>query len=224
MAKVSVNMAASIDGKIATAARGPVALGSPYDRRRMGEIRAAHDAIIMGAATFEAHPYLLDVKSKKLQKARMKAGKTRQPATIIISSRLRFPKGTPFEKDARAERWIFCGKKAPESRISQLRSEGIHIVQIQKLRPEPEDILGILEKVGYEKILLEGGGELNASFFERDLVDRIYLTFCPILIGGKDAPTIFEGKGFKSQFLRWKIEESRRIGQELYLTFARRDI
>lgn len=211
--RVSINMAASIDGKIATKARGPVQLGSNYDSQRMSEIRALHDVVINGASTFKAHPFPLHAKGLPLAK---------QPVSAFVSSRLDFPRNTPWEKAAGAKRWVFCGARAPLKRIEELRAKGITVVQSKKMRPGARDILKTFAKVGLGRVLLEGGGEFNASFLEEDLVDKIYLTLCPIVIGGAEAPTFVEGTGFsKKNFLKFRLKECKKRRDELYLVYER---
>ena len=233
---VSVNMASSIDGKIATKRRGPVKLGSSYDSRRMEEIRAKADAVLIGARTFLAHPYVLGIRNKKLLKGRTRRACSEQPITVVVSSNADFPQ-TPFEKgllfgekkiNARSsyqntrERWLICGKNAAKARIDRLKKSGVRVFVVNAARPSAKNILSILKKQGVKRLLLEGGGELNASFFEKNLVDRIYLTLCPILLGGRDAPSIFEGNGFPmGKFSKYHLKKCQRIHDELYLIFDR---
>ncbi len=208
---VSINMASSIDGKIASFLRGPIEMGSPFDRTRMRQLRGKVDAVIMGAKTFVAHPRPLTSGSKK-----------KQPATIIISSRLRLPKKTPWEQAHKIDRWVFCGKNASTSAIKYFESKGVQVVVCPTLRPRPKKILQTLGKAGFQHLLLEGGGELNSDFLEQDLVSRIYLTLCPLLIGGRKAPSLFEGTGFTPpHFTRWKLKENFVRSGELYLTYDR---
>ncbi len=219
---VSVNMASSIDGKVATHLRGSVKLGSSFDSRRMAEIRADHDIILMGAETFRAHPVTLTVGSKDLRVKRKQKKRSEQPATAIVSSKAQIPRITSWLKDHKVERWLFCGSKAPERRLQNFMLDGVRVAQDFRERPDPFRILGRLERCGHERVLLEGGGEMNATFFEQDLVDRIYLTLCPILIGSRQAPTIFDGEGFGPSGLScWKLREKKLHSGELYLVFDR---
>jgi len=211
---VSINMATSIDGKIATKFRGPVKLGSLYDSKRMGEIRAKHDIIINGAGTFRAYPFPL--------LAGKKAKKSSGPANAIVSSKLAIPKGSAWERAAHVEKWIFCGSEASQKKMQYFRDQGIVVAQSKKRRPTAKEILKILSRAGFNRILLEGGGELNASFMEEGLVDRIYLTFCPIIVGGSEAPTFIEGKGFlKGKFPQFFLKNMKRVKDELYLVYER---
>jgi riboflavin-specific deaminase-like protein len=208
---VSINMAMSMDGKIATKARGPVKLGSAYDSRRMAQIRAAHDVVINGASTFKAYPFPLTAKGAK-----------RQPISAIVSSRLDIPRGTPWEKEVKVERWVFCGKKAPKRTIESLRESGVVVVQSKGERPSPQEILSAFARAGKKRVLLEGGGEFNASFLEKGLVNQIHLTLVPKLVGGSESPTWCEGMGFpKGKFPRFTLKECRKVKGELYLTYRR---
>jgi riboflavin biosynthesis pyrimidine reductase len=74
---------------------------------------------------------------------------------------------------------------------------------------------------GVKKLLCEGGGELNASMFERGLVDELYLTICPVIFGGRNAPTLADGTGIErlSDARRFKLKRSERVGDELFCVF-----
>lgn len=217
--KVSINMAASIDGKIAQKARGPIKLGSAYDSRRMAEIRAEHDVVINGATTFQAHPFPLHISAKDLCKKRLRKGWPEQPVSAIVSSMLAIPRHTPWEK-SKAERWVFCGAKASYKVQKELELAGVRVVRSKSLRPTPREILKAFQSAGLERVLLEGGGEFNASFLEKKLVDRIYLTLAPLLLGGAESPTFFEGRGLK-HFQRMRLKQCRNRKGELYLIYER---
>jgi riboflavin-specific deaminase-like protein len=220
---VSINIATSLDGKIATPARGPIALGTPLDRRMMKQIRAQHDVIVMGASTFLAYPKPLLVKEPSLVRARLKKGKSAEPATAIVSSQLDIPKGSAWELDTSVERIVFCGRKAKMSVLSRLEKNGVKVVLCKGDRPSPPELLRFFASQGFSKVLVEGGGELIASFLETDLVDQLFITLCPWTIGGREAPTFFEGQGFSKQknFLGWKLKQCRKVASELYLIYQR---
>ena len=221
---VTLNMASTIDGKIAPARRGFVKLGSAYDSQRMGEIRAEADCVVMGARTFLAYPKPLKLNQPKLVKARIRKGEAAEPVTVVISSRLDIPRNTPFELAKDFPRIIFTSEKAPHAARARLEKNGVHVIVAPGTRPQSKFILNSLALLGFQRILLEGGGELNSGFFEADLVDRIYLTLCPSLLGGSEAPTIFEGKGFLDVEKRsqWKLHSCVRKKDELYLIFDRK--
>lgn len=220
--RVSINMAMSMDGKIATKARGPVKLGSASDARRMSEIRALHDAVINGSSTFRAYPYPLHVKEEDLIRERRSRGQSPQPVSAVVSSHLYLPRKTPWEKEKGFERWVFCGRESSPVRARSLEKSGVRVVRTRSLRPSPREILRAFESAGIRRVLLEGGGEFNASFLEQGLVDKIHLTLTPCVIGGKDSPTWCEGSGFHpGKFPRFRLDRCHQEGDELYLTYER---
>jgi riboflavin-specific deaminase-like protein len=74
-----------------------------------------------------------------------------------------------------------------------------------------------------ERLLCEGGGELNDALFRAGLVDELHLTVCPMVFGGRNAPTIADGLGFSriAEAARFRLEHSRRIGDEMFLVYKR---
>ena len=165
---VAINMCSSMDGKIASAKRKEIHMGSSYDRQRMKEIRRDKHAIIMGASTFRVHPQVLDVGAKKWEKWREKRNLSPQPATVLVSTTLSLPRATPWEKEREVERLVFCGKKTPKSQAKSFEKSGVKVFTCPTVRPKPSFIVRCLSQLGYKKLLLEGGGELNASFLEAD--------------------------------------------------------
>ena len=219
---VTMNMASSIDGKTAAAARGPVRLGTTYDRRRMGEIRAAADAVAVGTGTFRAAPGIHAVGSAALRRQRLRAGRAPDPASVVVSATLDFPRNTPWERRKDCERHAFCGRGAPMARRRRLERNGVIVHQARGVRPQPKWVLEQLRRWGHRHVLLEGGGVFNGAFLRLGLVDRIYLTFCPVLIGGSKAPTIFDGVGFNANSCEaWRMVAAEPRGQEVYFIFDR---
>ena len=69
--------------------------------------------------------------------------------------------------------------------------------------------------------LCEGGGELNAAMFQAGLVDELYLTICPLIFGGRNAPTLADGEGIErlTEGRRFKLRKSERVGDELFCVY-----
>jgi riboflavin-specific deaminase-like protein len=78
-------------------------------------------------------------------------------------------------------------------------------------------------KWGVQRLLCEGGGGLNDALFRADLVDELHLTICPKIFGGRDAPAIADGKGFRRlvEALPLQIKSFKRIGNEAFAVFGR---
>ena len=219
---VSTNVASTLDGKIAPAKRGPVKFSSAYDSRRMSEIRAEVDCVVMGATTYRAYPKPLLIRGDSLIRARVRKGLPAQPATVVVSSRLDIPRVTKFEKAEGIRRIVFTTRRAPAKARARLTRAGVEVIVAPGKRPSAAFMLHELAKRDLARVLLEGGGELLSAFFEADLVDRIYLTLCPVILGGKDSPTMSEGKGLAlEKRTQFRLKECRRRVHELYLIYDR---
>ena len=72
-----------------------------------------------------------------------------------------------------------------------------------------------------KRLLCEGGGEINAGLFEAGLVNELHVTLCPVISGGRTAPTMADGKGFKklTDAARLKMTSQKHIGDELFLVY-----
>jgi riboflavin-specific deaminase-like protein len=81
--------------------------------------------------------------------------------------------------------------------------------------------LAALRQRGVDRLLVEGGGELNWALLELDLVDELYVTIAPTLLGGRDAPTLLGGAGWPmNEQRRLRLLEIERGGDELFCRYS----
>ena len=75
---------------------------------------------------------------------------------------------------------------------------------------------------GVKRLLCEGGGELNEGLLRAGVVNEIYVTVCPLIFGGRNAPTLADGKGAKhlAKAIRLAEKSRKRIGDELFLVYT----
>ncbi|MFX1553498.1 MAG: dihydrofolate reductase family protein, partial [Promethearchaeota archaeon] len=95
-------------------------------------------------------------------------------------------------------------------KIKDFESKGVKILKSGKgKKVNISNLMPLLYNLGMQKLLLEGGGTLNWSFIKKNLVDEIRLTIAPWMVGGQDAITLVEGKGFETmaQAPRFKLLE-----------------
>ena len=71
------------------------------------------------------------------------------------------------------------------------------------------------------RLLCEGGGEVNGALFRAGLVNEVYQTICPLVFGGRTAPTMADGAGVRdlAHATRLRLKSLRRIGAELFLVY-----
>jgi riboflavin biosynthesis pyrimidine reductase len=78
----------------------------------------------------------------------------------------------------------------------------------------------LLHSRGIHRLLVEGGGELNWELLRLGLVDEIYVTVAPVLLGGRDAPTLLAGEGWPlAERCKLKLMELHREGDEIYCRY-----
>lgn len=211
---VTVKVAQSLDGKIATAGGDSRWISSPSSREFVHKLRSSADAILVGVNTV--------LKDDPLLTCRLNASLCkRQPKKVILDSKLRLlPKLKIFSPRSPAQVIIATTKFAPQRRISYFRRKAqVIVVKDRDQRVDFRDLLKELAKQGITHILIEGGGEVIASALNLKLVDRVVIFVSPKIIGGRDAPTSVEGKGIKKIKAAAKLEDIkfRRLGSELII-------
>ena len=77
------------------------------------------------------------------------------------------------------------------------------------------------EKWKVKRLLCEGGGEINGALLEARLVDEVHVTLCPVIFGGRNAPTMADGNGFAklADAAQLRLKSGKRVGDELFLVY-----
>ena len=218
-------MAMTADGKIATANRAVHSFGSPRDLRHLYELRATADAILCGARTVEISEATLGNGGEMFRRRRLKRGLAEFPLRVIASGRASLaPEARIFEAHF-SPILVLTTRRASPQKLSRLRQQVDEI----KISGETEiDFRAALswlrDKWHVQRLLCEGGGELNDALIRAGLVDEIHLTLCPKIFGGRTAPTIADGFGFPRLFAaaQFKLTSFQRIGDELFTVFTKR--
>jgi len=185
---VTLKLATSLDGRIATGSGESQWITGPPARERAHALRAAHDAIMVGTGTVLADDPQLTCRLPGLAH--------RSPVRVVVDRHLRIPPTTRLISDARAVPvWILTLPSAdPERRQAFLRA-GATVIDID---PSPDRngslaaALAALGERGITRLLVEGGGHLAAAFARAGLIDRLVWVHAPMLIGGDGIPAIAE--------------------------------
>jgi 2,5-diamino-6-(ribosylamino)-4(3H)-pyrimidinone 5'-phosphate reductase len=215
---VSVNMAISVDGRISTRRREQITLGTKNDRFLMDVLRSRMDAVIVGAGTVRHDGFPVLVRDRGVRSKRVSRGLPPHPVNVVLSRALDMPLKRPiFMRDDTA-RIIFTTPAAPEVRVRRFQKIA-EVIVLRTKSISPAAVLGELTARGMKKVLLEGGGELHFAFVKAGVVDELYVTVTPRLIGG-DAPSLLDGRGFlKNEHVELVLLSTRRIGDELFLRY-----
>ena len=201
---VVLNMASSVDGKTATHERCKIRLGSAEDRRRMEILRSTSDAIAIGAGTLTTEDPPLLIRDDQLSKSYRDSHGRCHPINVVITSHLKHPfPDLDFFTCRETERLIVTVDGVPPEDLERAR----RYARVVTVRGNPDGVAlpamcEALYRLGINRLLLEGGGTLNFAMFDSALVDEIYLTLCPFLIGGSAAPTVADGRGFDLRQIR----------------------
>lgn len=180
---VGLNMVTSIDGRaqLAGTAEG---LGSRADRLLLRLYRAAFDAVLSGAGTLRQAGLWLRV-GDELAERRAAHGRTPNPIGVVVAGSSPIPTdGGWFEGDE--ARILIVGSDSP----LEAAPPGTELLRAPDPRPSPRWVLEQLSRRGVGSVLLEGGPHLNASFVAERLVDELYWTVGPQLLGSDALPMV----------------------------------
>ena len=219
---VYFNMAATADGKITSATREYPRFTSRVDRKNMDLLRARADAILIGAGTMRADNPPLNVRDDEMKALRHELGKPPGLIRVLVSASLDLPEPSRFfDEEDGGTRIIATVESAPEDRVKRMAARA----ELWRTGTDEVDLPAVLRRLkeerGVERLLVEGGGELNWRLVRDDLVDELHVTVAPALLGGRDAPTLLEGDGLRMKDRRrLKLLDVRREGDELYCRWA----
>jgi len=183
--RVTLKLATSLDGRIATASGESRWITGEAARAEVQKLRAAHDAVMVGAETVRKdNPSLL---------ARTEPRPAKQPARIVLTSRFNIPfEGQLFAELQSSPLIVFGAERTGPARQAILEDAGARIEQV----PAHDDgldasmVLERLNELGFASVLAEGGGKLAASLIGADAVDRIEWFRAPMVLGAEGRPAV----------------------------------
>jgi len=218
---VTVKAAMTLDGKIATAAGVSKWITSEAARAEGMRRRAGADAILVGVKTVLADNPSLTVRGLGLGSdgSNPDGPKLRR---IILDSQARTPLTSRVVADAFAPlTTVVVGRSAPVRRVAALARRVT--VWHAPLREGQIDLRWLLKTLGAEEVtslLVEGGGEVNASFLLAGLAQRVLFFYAPKVLGGGEARRAVAGEGIGrlSEALTLRDVEWRRKGPDLMMT------
>jgi diaminohydroxyphosphoribosylaminopyrimidine deaminase/5-amino-6-(5-phosphoribosylamino)uracil reductase len=208
---VILKVASSLDGKIATRNGESQWITGEASRRFVHRLRNQVDGVIVGIGTV--------LKDDPMLTARIRGGK--DPYRVILDSRLRIPEEAKVVKISPARTIIATTELASRERIEKLEKEGVRVLifNSKQGRVDLKSCLSKLGEMGMVTLLVEGGNQLNGSFLDEGLIDKIIFSLSPKLIGDPQALGIFGGHGvinLKEAILLSKLK-IRKIAEDVLL-------
>ena len=216
---VVVNAAISADGKLSSREREQIEISGEEDFARVDELRAQSDAVMVGVGTVLADDPSLTLDRDELRTERQEHGESPNPARVVADSRIRTPPDAAILDDA-AETFLLVSKAAPPDFVDQMETASATVVEAGDDRVDLSAAFDRLEANGIDQLLVEGGGEIIFSLFESELVDELSVFVGPLVIGGRDAPTLADGDGFISNFPQLELTEVERMDDGVVLHYT----
>lgn len=181
---VTLKLATSLDGRIATHTGASRWITGPLARERAHLMRARHDAVMIGIGTAIADDPLLTCRLPGLE--------DRQPVRIVVDSRLRLPLTSKLVRGAaRGPVWLVTLPDSDATRAAAYEDCGVTVIRVDPREPgtiDLDDALAALATRGLTRVLVEGGGRLAAALLREDLVDHLAWFRAPAVIGGDGIP------------------------------------
>ncbi len=218
-------MAMTADGKIATSNRAASTFGSRRDHEHLLELRATADAVMAGARTVDSAKVNLGPGPAKFRRRRIQRGLAEFNLRIIVSRTGTVNPAAEIFRHDFSPVLILTTRRATEARLKKLRALAaeVKICGVKEINFRRAGNW-LCKKWGVQRLLCEGGGELNDALFRAGLVDELHLTICPKIFGGRNAPTIADGVGFQilSDAAAFEVKSQKRIGEEIFVVFKKR--
>ncbi len=207
---VYLNMVASADGRATLEGRAH-ALGSDADTLLLTELRTLADAVLIGSGTLRAEGYAKLVGNPERVARRSAAGRPATPTAVLLSRSLDLPWDAGLFAAADQPVIVYTGGDAEPPAVAA----PLELVRLPD--PTPAAALADLRARGVRALLCEGGPTLNRALLGAGLVDELFLTCSPLLVGA-EAPRIVEGDDLP-QPVRLALEWVLRHDDELYLRY-----
>ena len=177
---VTLSYAQSVDGCIAVSSGEPLALSGSQSLTLTHQLRAAHDAILVGIGAVLADNPRLTVRLVK--------GKDPQP--VVVDSQLRLPLSSNLLQSGFAPPWIATTEAADVESQKILEAAGARVLRLPANAKGQVDLSSLLQRLGelgINRLMVEGGAGIITSFLSGRLVDHLVLTVAPVVVGGLPA-------------------------------------
>jgi riboflavin-specific deaminase-like protein len=186
---VVANFISSADGRASFRGRSG-ALGDPADRFLFHGLREQVDAVFAGTRTMAVERYGRIIDDADARRRRGQAGRSPEPLAVLVSRRGAIPTEIPLFAEPEARIVVFSG--APVE-LAECAAQ----VELVRIDPGEVKLTTVLRRLradfGVGSLMCEGGPTVFGSLLEERVVDELFLTLAPKLVGGGGAPTISSG-------------------------------
>jgi riboflavin-specific deaminase-like protein len=219
---VSLNVATTVDGKLAPHTRRFIPFSSRRDQKLLFELRAQADAVMAGARTVDLGLVDLGPGPAQYQRQRLRNGRPEYNLRVVVSGSASLNPNAEIFRHRFSPIIVLVSRRAEPARVERLRELADDVQTFGDKEIDFREALSWLRnKWKVKQLLCEGGGEINAALIQQGVVDQIHLTLSPLLFGGRDAPTMADGRGIAEvrDATRLRLTSLRRLGDELFLVY-----
>lgn len=207
---ITLKLATSFDGRIATASGASQWITGPEARRHVHAMRGRHDAVMVGAGTARADDPMLTVRGM---------GMTHQPVRVVVSRRLDLPQDGQLARSAGdVALWLCHGPDVDEDRRAAWAARGARLVPcaLAGRQLDPESLCAALGQAGLTRIFCEGGAALAASLLSAGLVDELAGFTAGMALGAEGLPAVGAmGISDLAEAHRFRLAETRQVGGDV---------
>ncbi len=216
---VTLKLAASIDGRIATGTGESRWITGPRARAEVHLMRAQSDAVLVGAGTVRSDDPRLTVRDLGLD--------DRHPVRLLVSGALSLPRDGNIGRTAREIlAWICHDPEADEARRAAWTELGAELIELPWQPDGQLDLSAMMQRLGdrgLTRVLCEGGGRLAAALIEDDLVDEVVCYTAGLVLGAEAIPAIGSIEVAALQLApRFRLIDSTPVGPDLRSRWRRR--
>jgi diaminohydroxyphosphoribosylaminopyrimidine deaminase/5-amino-6-(5-phosphoribosylamino)uracil reductase len=208
---IILKVAATLDGKIATRNGDSKWISGEASRHLVHQLRDQVDGVLVGIGTV--------LKDDPKLTARISKG--RDPYRIVLDSRLRIPEEAKVIGASPSKTIIVSTEIAPKDKAKKLEKKGAQVLLLDSREGKInlKSCLSKLGEIGMMSVMVEGGSQVNGSFLDEALIDKLLLFLSPKMMGDPQALGIFGGKEISTvqEVTTLKEMKTRRVGEDILL-------
>ena len=209
----------SIDGYLDSATEKRLLLSNDADLDRVDAVRAACDAILVGATTIRNDNPRLLVRTKARQDERIAKGFRPSPIKVTVTGRAQLDPCANFFATGDTEKLVYCASAT----VSEARDRLGRVATVVD-GGQPVDMQWMSEDLyarGVQRLMVEGGGTVHTQFLTADLADELQMVVAPFFVGDSRAPRfVSDGRFPWNPDRRATLAEVRRIDDVVLLRYA----
>jgi len=223
--RVLVNFAMTVDGKVSTARLEPARFTSKHDKRRLLEIRALGDALLVGKNTVQTDRMSMGLPDEDLRAARLERGQAAYPLRVVASNSGDISMELEIFKHQFSPLIVYSTSRMnPINREKLNRRTDLHLCEGGKV--DLEKVLDHLyQNYRVRTLVCEGGPSLARGLAEINAIDELFLTVAPFVFGGMEAPGVLGKIGpFLPASRFYRLESMKVLSVECYLHYITKEI